>query len=412
LKLSAANIRMRRADIKTILLASIFVSLVVFLIASIFAFGWRATWESIGIPTMSPFFADLRTIQGAISTADSGLNPQTVNPGDPWARTMNYPLIWLEIGRFFRIQEPVNFLFFGSVIVGSALVALFVMLVRFKSVFLLLMLVSGSTLLALERGNNDLIVFALLTFVALSSSVLVQSLLVLATALKLYPIAAMFSLKARRNQLLVIIAFQIAMLIVLFPQLAYLRGGNTASGSLSFGFSSIGALVEKFTREYLGLNLTSSHLTLVVAILSFATIFILHLKRVPPAVDALAVVGSDRRRLFLAGAGVYCASFTLSSNWDYRLIFLVLCYPFLMQLQSFVYSKLLPAFILTSLNYLALASILPDQVASLLVQASKLSTFILLMSLVTTLLLSRDGILSMASKKEVSPKAQKDKPEF
>ena len=45
--------------------------------------------------------------------------------------------------------------------------------------------------------------------------------------------------------------------------------------------------------------------------------------------------GDDiRTRLFLAGGGVFAASFALTSSWDYRLIFLVLCVPYISSMAS------------------------------------------------------------------------------
>jgi hypothetical protein len=48
------------------------------------AFGWTRTWRVVGVDSMSPSFADLRTLTGVPSTIGRGIDPLRENPGDPW----------------------------------------------------------------------------------------------------------------------------------------------------------------------------------------------------------------------------------------------------------------------------------------------------------------------------------------
>jgi hypothetical protein len=77
----------------------LYLTVIVALAGSIAYFGWVRTWSSVFVPTMYPPFADMRVIQGAVITVEHGLNSRVSNPGDPWGRTFNYPMLWVAIGK-------------------------------------------------------------------------------------------------------------------------------------------------------------------------------------------------------------------------------------------------------------------------------------------------------------------------
>ena len=62
-------------------------------------YGYENTWKLWGIPTMYPYFADLRTITGGAESWALGYDPLVNNPGDPWGRLMNYPRVWQMLFR-------------------------------------------------------------------------------------------------------------------------------------------------------------------------------------------------------------------------------------------------------------------------------------------------------------------------
>jgi len=163
---------------------------------SIIYLGWNVTWAFLKIPSMMPVFADMRSVQGGLLTSYQGLNPQVINPGDPWQRTMNYPSIWIKIAHLLQLDNEINFFIFMLIIVTLFLFSCLSILFRFPSALNLLVMFSGATLLAVERGNNDLLVFSLLYFATLASNDHLASLAFLISAvLKIYPIFAIIQLK-------------------------------------------------------------------------------------------------------------------------------------------------------------------------------------------------------------------------
>src|SRR5262249_26337467 len=87
------------------------------LVAWIAYFGWTRTWSAVFVPTMSPPFADMRGIQGAVKSTDQGLNPLISNPNDPWHRSLNYPLIWVKIGQVVNLPDKSRFIEFCGLVI-------------------------------------------------------------------------------------------------------------------------------------------------------------------------------------------------------------------------------------------------------------------------------------------------------
>ena len=73
-------------------LALLFVAMGV--IVFFYIVGYEAGWRYWNVPTISPPFADLRSLTHDARTAEMGLDPMIENPADPWRRPLNYPRIW------------------------------------------------------------------------------------------------------------------------------------------------------------------------------------------------------------------------------------------------------------------------------------------------------------------------------
>ena len=96
--------------------------------------------------------------------------------------------------------------------------------------------------------------------------------------------------------------------------------------------------------------------------------------------------------LFIFGAAIYCGSFLLLSNYDLRLIFLILCQPLIGKIKHKFFSVGFPALSLISMNFLYLKEIplnLPFEVWSPLAQISKLLLFFMLTFLLLQIIHTR-----------------------
>jgi hypothetical protein len=196
---------------------------------------------------------------------------------------------------------------------------------------------SPAVMLGVERGNVDILLFALVVLAVLLFrrserwSVLTHGLLLLAAILKLFPIFAIGVLfrQPRRRVLIGLGAVVFLFALYLFAIRADLRtlarvtpqpdtfsyGLLIAAKWFAAGTSAVTSLIHP--REWQAALL----LLVVGASLLAQRGGRIHL---PRATGPAAQRDLD---LFVAGAGVYVCSYALARNFDYRLVFLLLTIP-------------------------------------------------------------------------------------
>lgn len=317
---------MKISDQKSLTLKSAFLLGWIAILCGILIFGWTPTWKALLVPTWSPAFADMRGVQGAHKSVALGLNPQVANPGDPWNRPMNYPAIWIWIAKVCGLGSEANFLIFVSIAVLCFICCCYQIISETHSVWVLLIASSGASLFAVERGNNDIIIFTLVFLAAGASAQLMILLLLAATALKIFPILVFPALIRERVSALTFGVCSAALMFLMRTELTAIRSGTTVYYGLSYGSVCIAAAAEKFI-----------HLKvpqLLISILLIASVFVVYLKPFR-FLDLRAECKNERvKRLFCFGAYIFLGTFLLSSNWDYRLIFLLLCVPYVLLIQN------------------------------------------------------------------------------
>jgi hypothetical protein len=293
----------------------------------IFIFGWTPTWKALLVPSpWTPAFVDMRSVQGALKSVAQGLNPQVSNPGDPWNREMNYPAIWVRIADVCGFNHEKNYLIFLSVAVLCFLFCCYKIISETDSAWILFVAFSGSWLLAVERGNNDIIIFSLVYCAACLPVYLMISLLLIATALKIYP---MFVFPALIREKVAAITFLIcttALMFLMRNELPAIRAGTPVFASLSYGSSSIALAVEQFLHFKIS--------PIFISIILIASAVVVYLK--PFEFLDLHVECTNERvkRLFCFGACIFVGTFLLASNFDYKLIFLLFCVPYVLLIQN------------------------------------------------------------------------------
>jgi len=303
-------------------------------------FGWVATWGMLHIPTIYPPFADMRTIQGALASIAAGYDPQIHNPGDPWGRVMNYPGVWIDIARIFRLGDEASFLFFVVTCIFGYLYSCYTLLKNSPSVYLLLAMMSGASLWTVERGNNDLVVFSLMAAALHLRWDKVKSLIVLlAVMLKIYPVFAVYGIFRRNIKLLVVTTVLAAIYLILnLNEMMLAKSGNTASGDFVYGVQLDAA------------GLAGLFLVLVLSG------FVLGKTGIAAKLFANSS-GEYEKELFIVGGSLFVATFVLSINWDYRLIFLLFCLPYLRLLKSKLLLHAASVSVLLSMNVLLMVNL-------------------------------------------------------
>lgn len=159
--------------------------------------------EKLGMPQDLGWFLDSYAILAANDALAAGLNPYEPNPFDPLKRPHVYSDWWLALGRMGLTRQD-NPVFGAGLVLAFLAVALagarprsWAEAIGFAAVML-----SPPMLLAVNRANNDLVIFSLIgaPLLCLRAScapwkvALLGAALVIATGLKYYPVVAIAAL--------------------------------------------------------------------------------------------------------------------------------------------------------------------------------------------------------------------------
>lgn len=304
-------------------------------------------WRYVGIDVLSAAaFEDLRQVT---TTADCArtLVGWNISFGscDPWQRPYNYPEVWARALAILHLGEA------EASYIGYTLIALFAVTLTALTVIacggrrsrltiggMTVAAVSPPSLFAMERGNIDIVVFALVAAGAVlaarrwsGAAGLVWS---AAAVLKLFPMGTIVAVTAqgrRRGEgLLVFVLASFVGLFLLIPQLPYILSGTPQTTIQSFG----AAVVPLAVANLVGAAPSTNVIRLVGLILTAAVCIALRIVlvlarstgRLKTAyrriVDALTA-DHTARIVFLSGAGCILVAYVVGSSWDYRLIFLI-----------------------------------------------------------------------------------------
>ncbi len=357
----------------------LYLAVIITLAGCLVHFGWTRTWSSLHEPTMYPPFADMRAIQGAVISVEHGYDPRTSNLGDPWRRSFNYPTLWIAIGKTLNFSDEHWFMAICSTLVLCFIGLCAILIFHYPSFGLFASLVSTSTLLAVERSNIDLVIFCLLFCAILWIPGRWSPVpLLLATLLKLYPVFALSVLLVRRQFLLfaLSLAAAVAIFAYLGDQLAGIRLATPVGCDIYYGIPSVSRCFRLLARP-------SWQLPVLFAATGLATFALAYSFSRSDAVRPKQDVAFD---LMLVGAAIYVGTFMCSGNVDYRLIFLILCIPFL-QRRPFPYARAVIAAMVVAMNAPLLVSWL-DMPGAIVVQLAKILIFAVLSAYLFALMLA------------------------
>jgi hypothetical protein len=324
--------------IRNVALATLWlVPLTIFILA--FATDWHSVWTALGVDAGSPGFNDLRSISGAVLTYHHGGDPLIANPGDPWHRPMNYPRIWLYLFSTLGINEG-NVASVAVVFCILYLLCVSVLIAQSKrnsdALILVFAGLSLAPLMAMERGNNDLIVFSLV-FVGciVPARSLRSSAFCAAAVLKVYPLAAMAIDAIRRPAKEKIASVLLTALVLgLFAwqwrDMVVISRATPVSSSASYGVLSLKTGIEEDWRPWLGNGVAVG--SSFIALFGLACVLAVVGAWRSATGCAKALKDSVLGELFSVFGAIYVFSFAIGSNWDYRLIFLLPTLPFAMEL--------------------------------------------------------------------------------
>lgn len=293
---------------------------------------------------LEPLYHDWHVVRIGWQAHAAGVDP-LASPELPY----NYPRFVLLGGRLGGAAVPPN-------VAGPLLAALFLAAAvwvlrprtRGEAVLAAILIASPPVWLLLERGNLDAVVFIVLApglwFLARRAPGPLALLggsgaLFVAAALKLFPavilVAAIaFWRGARLRWSLLLVVVFAAWLVASLDEVALIMQKTTRGLEPAYGRMQAGS---RYVTEVLAPRVPAAEAANTLSGLMRASL----LTWLAGAAVAIGVGWHQRRRLvpvmseahdrvfFWSGALLYAGTFLLGSNWSYRLVFLLLCIPFL-----------------------------------------------------------------------------------
>jgi hypothetical protein len=296
-------------------------------------------WQMIRIPSISPLFADTRTITNSIDCLLTGQDPYTVRSFDPWHRLYNYPPIWLQARYLGVTSRSTNLIgTMLALIMAGACLLLFRAKTLVSAFIIFFAMTSRAVLFAVERGNTDQLIFSLLVFgfflidrqQAKLKSLFTGLLIGLLTILKIFPVVtAVVFIRNRGGVVKALLAalFSIAALVLTSGHsLPILLANTPRDTELSFGalpfFVAIGNHAFLASTSLISLHPKVASLGgILLGALSLTTSLIYRdrVNQFLPQLD----FNHARGRLAISGLAIFCFAFISGASYDYRLIFLL-----------------------------------------------------------------------------------------
>jgi len=326
----------------------IFFTLIILIVLAIALKGWMVTWHALKIPSLLPPHFDLRFYQYPAMAISMGKNPLFA-AHEFWTTPlflkygMNiYFLPAFKFAYFLNLHKEIYFISFSILVIFFYIICVSSLLkIKKNSFWILILFFSNSSMLGIERTNNDLIIFCLIYYAAVFPNFIGVSLVMLATYIEFWPIFSGIGFIKKKIKILFLICSVIFILI--FNQAIFdLRMQPILAEWFSFGAKSLSVTVKR------AFNLDVSYLAIVglLIIITFLTLIISgfkleHKKKPDDFVE----------RLFLIGATLYISLFIIASNFDYKLIFLLFCVPYLSLLKNIFVKWFILLTIIVASNY-------------------------------------------------------------
>lgn len=276
-----------------------------------------------GFPKLDLSHGDSRVILSAAREFAGGGDPLITNPTDPWNRPFNYPRIVGLLAMFLDFG-PEHARFLGTAFGFLFAVGVLAQSRSFTNLGLAVyvaFIVSPPVMFGIERGNLDVFVFGLLALACSSMPRTLPIFIPMLCALKLYPVFAIppATIIAKGNLRTMWIASGVVCLLyalLIFDDLSLIRAATPDWPYFSYGIRTLGLRTGRpslFTAM------------LIAAVLTFA------LGLLPGRRSNIEMEASEGIRWSaLSGAAIFTGSFFLGTNFNYRLVFLLLVIPFLL----------------------------------------------------------------------------------
>ncbi len=305
-------------------------------------------WRFPGVPPGPSLFFDARNLTAAWECQRLGYDPLYENPCDPWRRPLMYLRPWLVFGFLGLDQSDTSAV--AWVLIAAMFLSFALLAGRVPAgtgLMLACAACSPAVMLAVERANVDVALFSLIVAAVLlwraapgPARVLSPIVVLLGATAKIYPVFALGAFLFTRNRIAVRTALVCAAAFAVYIAWNFRDVSHVAEIATQGQLFSYGArILPAHLYHWMGADrwtgpaaLKQVLAALPLGIIAAAIIVRAHrrlrLHAEQPTGTAASLLG------FHAGALIYLGTFMTANNFDYRLVFLLLTLPQLIEWAS------------------------------------------------------------------------------
>lgn len=312
--------------------------LLVTILTIIYFFIGNNLWNSLIVPVgdYNQSFQDFRCVEGW-SKLIKNYKDLNLIYNENTGCLLNYPKIWIKLSNFISNYQLFYFVIIINFIIYNYIFYNFIKF--YQSYFVFYFYFSGVSLLLLERGNVDIIIFILIYLSFSKNNIFNLILTLLSIFLKIFPILsiARFLEKKHITSLVFLLIISATYFIFNFEEISLAFNNGPKTGDLSYGILAITSNINKHL--YIEFNFL---IVSVVFFISLLVLYILFLR------NKMSSIQFKNNNMFLAGSGIFIFSFLITSSFDYRLIFLFFTFPLLLNLKNNQFKNFLLILIILS----------------------------------------------------------------
>lgn len=300
----------------------------------------------LGVPPGPSLFFDTRNITAALECRRLGYDPLVENPCDPWGRAMFYPRVWLLL-RWLGLDQS-DTMALGILIGLLFLVFLCLLIGRVSAgqgIVVAVAVCSPAVMLALERGNMDVVLFSVLVTAVLLwrrgtevSRILSPFLVLVAATGKLYPVFGLPAYVLLRHRRAALAAAACGLLFLAYVAVTLDDVRTVATTATQGQFYSYGAriLVGQLYhlaagQDWQGASMAAQAIAAIPLLLLVVVLWVWCRRRLGPGAREVPQAPTAELLAFYLGALLYVGTFAVFRNYDYRLVYLLLTLPQLLQ---------------------------------------------------------------------------------
>jgi hypothetical protein len=245
---------------------------IIFIFLSLFLILKENFWHLMIVPNAKNDFTDFRCVASWARLFENITSWQIIY-NDLSGCRINYPRVWIIISKFLNLHNEAFLYAYLSILLILYIYIFYKLVQKYSSYFFIYIFFSGSSMLLMERGNIDIVIFVLLYF-SLRSEILISRyfLFLLTVILKIFPIFGFLCLlKNNKNYYYFFITIILCILyFVIFKNDLYMIANNTPrTGDMSYGTLSITKNLEKHFNIYLNYYYLSFGLVILSLIIYF-----------------------------------------------------------------------------------------------------------------------------------------------